>query len=112
MGEMEKALNEVELVFKTMAKESPEAMAYLSNFAQAIQKEGALSKKVKELIALALGVAAHCKWCIAFHVKEALNEGATKEEIIEVINVATSMGGGPSLMYGQLALRALDEFLK
>jgi len=72
--------------------------------------EGALSARTKELMALALGIAAHCDGCIAFHVKALASMGATLSEIEETVAVALYMGGGPSLMYGANALVAYDQF--
>ena len=51
-----------------------------------------------------------CDGCIAFHVKHALNAGASSEEIIETIGVAILMGGGPSVVYGCEALQVLKQF--
>jgi AhpD family alkylhydroperoxidase len=59
---------------------------------------GALNRKTKELIALALGVAAHCDGCIGFHVETLVKLGATRQEVEETLGMAVYMGGGPSLM--------------
>jgi AhpD family alkylhydroperoxidase len=71
---------------------------------------GALSEKTKELIALALGVAAHCEGCLAFHAKALVRLGATLAEVEEALAVAVYMGGGPSLMYSASAHAAFSEF--
>jgi len=71
---------------------------------------GALSEKTKELIALALGVAAHCDGCLGFHAKALARLGATKAEVEEALAVAIYMGGGPSLMYSANAMLAFAEF--
>jgi AhpD family alkylhydroperoxidase len=72
--------------------------------------DGALSEKTKELIALALGVAAHCDGCLGFHVKALARLGATRAEVEEALGVAIYMGGGPALMYAADALAAYEEF--
>lgn len=72
--------------------------------------EGALSTKMKELIALGIGIAARCDGCIAYHVHDALRAGATRKEILETIGVAILMGGGPAAMYGAAAFAALEQF--
>jgi len=69
-----------------------------------------LDKKTKELIALALGVAAHCDGCLGFHTRTLARLGATRAEVGEALGMAIYMGGGPSLMYAADALRAFDEF--
>jgi len=71
---------------------------------------GALDSKAKELIALAIGIAARCDGCLAYHAKAAAKYGASREEIMETIGVAVYMGGGPSMIYGAEALAAFDAF--
>ncbi|MDD7909740.1 carboxymuconolactone decarboxylase family protein [Pseudovibrio exalbescens] len=71
---------------------------------------GALDSKTKELIALAIGIAARCDGCLGYHAKAAIKYGATREEVMEAIGVAIYMGGGPSVMYGAEALSAYDTF--
>jgi AhpD family alkylhydroperoxidase len=88
----------------------PDVMKGFSDMARAATRDGALDKKTKELIALALGVAAHCDACIAFHVQTLVKLGATKAEIEEALGMAVYMGGGPSLMYSANAMAAFDEF--
>jgi AhpD family alkylhydroperoxidase len=74
------------------------------------EKPGALTTKEKELISIALGIAAHCAYCIALHVKNAIEAGATRQEILEASFVAGLMGGGPSIAYIRLVLDALEQF--
>ena len=71
---------------------------------------GALDRKTKELIALALSVAARCDPCIGFHMQTLVKLGVTRAEVDETLGVATYMGGGPSLMYAASAIAAFDEF--
>ena len=112
MQDMKDVLKEVDKGMKEFLKDTPEEMTAFAAFMKAVEIKGALSSKDKELIAVALSVATHCKWCIAFHVKEALNQGATDDEIREAAWMAVFMGGGPSLMYAQLVLKALEDFKK
>lgn len=85
-------------------------MAGFSSLAQAATKDGALDKKTKELIALALGVASKCDGCIGFHSQALVKLGATRAELLETLGMAVYMGGGPSLMYAADALAAFEEF--
>jgi AhpD family alkylhydroperoxidase len=78
--------------------------------ARAASRAGVLDMKTKELIALALGVAAHCDACIGFHVQALVKLGASKAELEEALGMAVYMGGGPSLMYSANAVAAFDEF--
>jgi AhpD family alkylhydroperoxidase len=93
-----------------LRKEIPDVMNAFSSLAQAATKEGALDKKTKELIALALGIANHCDGCIGFHTQTLVKLGVTREELLEMLSMAIYMGGGPSLMYAAETLRAFEEF--
>jgi AhpD family alkylhydroperoxidase len=89
---------------------APEVMKAFSSLAQAALTQGALDPKTKELIALAIGVAVRCDDCIAFHVKAAVDQGASREEILETLGMAVYMGAGPSAMYASHALGAYTQF--
>lgn len=107
---MNDVLNEVNGSLGMLKEKHPEFMKAFHGFMVESEKEGALPAKTKELISVALSVAKQCKWCIAFHVKNALDAGATPEELMEVCFVAALMGGGPSLMYAQLVAKAIEDF--
>ncbi len=95
-----------------LRKEMPDVMNAFSALSQAATKEGALDKKTKELIALALGIAGHCDGCIGFHVQTLIKLGVKREEFLEMLAMTVYMGGGPSLMYAAEALNAFEEFFK
>jgi len=75
-------------------------------------KEGALSTKHKELIALGIAICATCDYCIAIHVKKCFEAGATREEMAEACGVAILMGGGPALTYSTFVAMAIEELGK
>ena len=85
-------------------------MQAFSELAKTATADGALYKKTKELIALAIGVSQRCDGCIGFHAKALKDLGATRDEIAEVMAMTVYMGGGPALMYAADALRAYDQF--
>ena len=91
-------------------KSQSEAMRGFGQLAQAAMAEGAISAKNKELIALAVGVAARCDGCIGFHTKALARLGASTEEVHEALGVAIYMGGGPVAMYAANAVAAFNEF--
>jgi AhpD family alkylhydroperoxidase len=88
----------------------PDVMKGFGELAKAATRDGALDKKTKELIALALGVAARCDACIGFHVQALVALGTSQAELEEALAMAVYMGGGPSLMYSANALSAFGEF--
>lgn len=87
-----------------------DVMKAFSAVAQAALAPKALDTKTKELVALAISVAIRCDDCIAFHSKAAVDQGATREEILETLGMAIYMGAGPSVMYASHALEAATQF--
>ena len=94
----------------TLRANTPQTLKAFNELGRAALADGALDRKTKELMALALGVAAHCVGCIGFHVQSLVKLGATRQEIDETLGVVTYMGGGPSLMYAANAVAAFEEF--
>lgn len=107
---MEKLAKELNEVAEELGKRSPRVGGQFNVFLRHAFEDGALSAKTKRLIALAGGIVRGCEWCIATHVKKALEAGATEQEIVETCYIAVVMGGGPSLAYSKFALQALKEF--
>ncbi len=95
---------------KVLREDIPDTLQAFSALAKAATRDGVLDKKTKELIALALGVAAHCDACIGFHVETLVRLGATRAEVEEALGMAVYMGGGPSLMYAAEAIAAYEQF--
>ncbi len=88
---------------------APEVMKAFGAIAQAAARASALDAKTKELIALATAVAIRCDDCIAFHAKAALEQGASREEVLEALGMAIYMGAGPAVMYASHAIEAFDQ---
>ncbi len=105
-----KSVNDFMNTMKELAKTDKAYVDAFMNFFKEAAKPGALSAKEKALIAVAIAVSERCSYCIAIHTKNALDAGATREEILEAAKVAGLMGGGPALAYITLVLEALDAF--
>jgi 4-carboxymuconolactone decarboxylase len=81
-------------------------------FFQTLMKDGALSVRHKELIALGIAVATRCEPCIYAHVEKCVKNGASREEVLEAAGVAVMMGGGPVYTYTPIVVAALDHLQK
>ncbi len=103
-------LERIKFLTGKLAKEIPGTVGGFGKLHKEALSEGALSTKMKELIALAISISTECEGCISFHVHDALRSGATRHEVLETIGVAILMGGGPSMIYGAEAMDALDQF--
>jgi AhpD family alkylhydroperoxidase len=95
---------------KVLRELIPDTMNGFTAMAKSATTTKVLDEKTKELIALALGVAAHCDGCLGFHTRALVKLGATREEVAEALGMAIYMGGGPSLMYAADAMRAFEQF--
>ena len=101
---------EISSGIKTLRKDIPDVMQGFSAMAGAATKDGALSKKVKELVALGIAISTRCDGCIGFHTEALIKLGTTKAEFEETPGLAVYMGGGPSLMYAGHAMAAWEQF--
>lgn len=82
-------------------------------FTGTAQEKGALTRREKKLISLALSVYTRCEDCIVHHTSEALKLGITRQEILEAAGVGLVFGGGPSFgAIASLLVSCLDEFEK
>jgi AhpD family alkylhydroperoxidase len=59
----------------------------------ALYVDGALSARVKVLAALLWSVSARCEPCVAHYARKAVDLGASKEELAEMLAIASTMGG-------------------
>lgn len=92
-----------------LGKLSPETFKAFVKFDQLALSEGALSKKIKELIAVSVAHVTGCPYCIDIHVTNAKNLDVSKEEMMEAIMVATALKAGSSFILGPHALNAYDD---
>jgi AhpD family alkylhydroperoxidase len=74
-------------------------------------KDGSIPKMYKELIAVGISSFHNCEPCMAFHVKGALDSGATDKQIVEALEVASEFGGGPVVARSSFPFKVL-EYLK
>jgi len=86
-----------------------ETVAAMNTFMAKAVADGALPTKTKELIAIAVGHATKCPYCIDHHVKSAKKAGATEAEISEAILVAIALSAGAAFTHAGMAYEAFDE---
>ena len=76
----------------------PETMRAFTGLHKQATADGALDRKTKELIALGMALSINCGGCVAYHVKQALLSGATREEIVQAVLLAITTTGFPNMM--------------
>jgi AhpD family alkylhydroperoxidase len=91
-----------------LAKQQPSAVTALYKYKHEVFKEGALTVKQKELIAVAISMLLKCDSCLEVHAEEARKQGATVDELRETM-IVTMYLAGPSVMVWS---PAIDKVLK
>ena len=71
--------------------------------------DGALPKKVKELIAVGISVKTDCESCMQWHIDHAAAAGASMREVLEAVEVGIEMGGGPATVSARFALEVMER---
>lgn len=92
-----------------IAEQQPEVIRAMYRFKNEVFKDRALSFKEKELIAVAVTAVLKCDECFQLHSKNAIEAGATKDQVRESLLVAMYLAG-PSVVVGMPSIdRSLSE---
>ncbi|WP_198134424.1 carboxymuconolactone decarboxylase family protein [Pontibacillus litoralis] len=78
-------------------KHMPDVAHHFHQFTEVCFTEGKLTQKEKQLIALGISIVAQDEYCMIYHTKGCLDQGATEEEVMEACGVAAAFGGGAAL---------------
>ena len=105
-------LSDTKKSFANLNKNIPETFNGFNHMGKEAKKDGELSEKTKEFIALGIAISTRCESCIGLHMEHLIRLGATRKEIVEVLSVCSYMGGGPSIMFSAKALEAFDQLVE
>ena len=103
-------LRELSPLHRRLRRAIPDVYDGFRELSTAAFADGALDRKTKELMAMAIGVVQGCDGCVASHGQAAARAGATRQEAAEAIGVTFLMNGGPATIYGARAYDAFCEF--
>lgn len=96
-------------LLKKLRQELPQIMELDAAKWDTTYQDGALSRKTKRLMALAIGLRAGCENCIIAQTIHAIDAGATRAEIMETISVNMAMSGTTGVGEGLKVIQLLDE---
>ena len=88
---------------------APNQQAAFEAFGRAVFADGTLSAKFKQIIAVAVAHVTQCPYCIQSHTNAALHAGATADELMEAIWVASEMRAGAAYAHSTIMLATLSE---
>ena len=98
--------------FNELRKVTPETFEGFSQMGKPVKKDGELTEKTKEFIALGIAISTRCESCIGLHIESLIKLNASRDEIIEILAMCCYMGGGPSITFSSKALEAYDQLSK
>jgi 4-carboxymuconolactone decarboxylase len=95
--------------FAEIGKHQPDLFAKFSAWYEAVQAEGALSRREKALIGLAVAHALQCPYCIDAYARNCLEAGSNLEQMTEAIHMAAALRGGAALIHGIQAHNTVEK---
>ncbi len=95
--------------FQEISRERPELFTAFMHWYDAVLQEGALTKREKALIGLAVAHAIPCPYCIDSYTQTCLDAGSNMEQMTEAIHVAAAIRGGATLIHGLQARRVVEK---
>lgn len=109
LKKLETKIGKVPKFFKELTTNEPEMFNLVMRFEEHIWDDGAISKKTKKLIAIAIAAALRDQHAVRAQLAGAANLGVTKKEIEEALRVTFLLSGMPAYVYGKAQL---DEVMK
>ena len=73
------------------------------------REDGAIPRKYRELLALAVACTTQCPYCLDVHTRAAKRAGATREEVAEAAFIAAALRAGAAVTHGALTLKLYDN---
>lgn len=110
MGRYHDVVNDLRLPTRDLRKAIPDTWGGFAELHKSAMADGALPARIKELMALVVGVVEHCDGCVAYHACGAAAAGASEAEVAEALGVALLMNGGPASVWAPRAFAAYHEF--
>lgn len=94
----------------TLLKAAPqESTAFMNLKHTAERADGVIPVKYRELMSIAVALTTQCAYCIESHIKNAVQAGATREEIAETVFIAAALRAGGAVGNGLMAMRLFEE---
>lgn len=96
--------------FEEVGKFSQDLMKkFFEYYNSVVGSDGALTKREKALIALAVAHSKQCPYCIDAYTQACLEAGSNPEQMTEAVHVAASMEAGITLVHGVQMLNSLEK---
>lgn len=101
--------NDLKLMKEMRALAQDDFNAWLNLDKIVRREDGAIPRKYRELIALAVACTTQCPYCVEAHAKGAKAAGATRAEVVEASLLAAALRAGGAATHGAMALKFFDK---
>lgn len=88
---------------------SGEMDEYYRDWKESIAEESVFDDRMRELLGLAAAAATQCRFCVHTHGQKAIKHGASKEEVAQVVQIASQVRAGATMSYGLESLEYVEE---
>lgn len=112
MGKLEDMAKRRKLAHTKLLRTKSATYKAFLDLEKAAYSDGALAKRYKELIAVGISVVIDCESCMQWHIGQAVESGASRQEVLEAVEVGMEMGGGPATVSARFALEVMDDVFK
>lgn len=109
LKELEKKIGKVPKFFQELTEKEPRMFELVMKFEGHVWDDGALTRKTKKLIAIAIAAALRDQHAVHAQLAGAANLGVTKREVEEALRVSFLLAGMPAYVYGKAQM---DEVMK
>ncbi|RQD82296.1 MAG: carboxymuconolactone decarboxylase family protein [Methanocalculus sp. MSAO_Arc2] len=106
---LEEKIGKVPVFFRELMEKEPEMAEMVLKFDQHIWADGALDRKTKKVIAIAIAAALRDEHAVRAQLAGAKNLGVTREQIEEGLRVTFMLSGMPAYVHGKAAM---EEVMK
>lgn len=101
--------NERRTTLNALMADTDSFFAQFGALDDAVYTSGAIDKKHKELMGLAISIATRCDECITYHIPGCIDARASLAEIIDAIKIGVIAGGSITYPNARHAFRILQE---
>jgi len=107
MKELEKKIGKVPVFFRELMKTQPDMYEAILAFDQHIWDDGALSRRMKKILAISIAAALRDQHAVKAQLAGAKRLGVTSDEIEEALRVTFLLSGMPAYVYGRAAMEEI-----
>ncbi|MGW4488572.1 carboxymuconolactone decarboxylase family protein [Amycolatopsis sp. NPDC004368] len=93
-----------------LKKSAPGEFKKFMDYQDVVSREdGAIPRRFREIIAIAVALTTQCAYCLDVHTAAAREQGVTSDELAEAVLIAGAVRGGGAVAHGLLAMKLFED---